>query len=78
MLFLLITILFSVAYCVLNCKLIRRRPRKWTGAALIAVGSISTYSLDSHMEEMFIWGFVAAWCIGLELYFNCDKYKGYY
>lgn len=65
-------------YYLLNHKLIHKRPRKWTGLALITLGSIATFTLDNHIDDFFIWGFVVAWCIGLELFFNCEKYKDYY
>jgi hypothetical protein len=78
MLFILGIFLSCTAYFVLNRKLIHKRPRKWTGLALIIVGAIATFTLDTRIDDFFIWGFVVAWVIGLELFFNCEKYKDYY
>lgn len=78
MLFILGIFLTCAAYYLLDRTLIHKAPRKWTGLALISVGATATFTLDSHIDGFFIWGFVVAWCIGLELFFNCEKYKDYY
>jgi hypothetical protein len=78
MLFLFGLFLTCTIWYLLNHKIRQRQQRKYAGLALIMAGASATFMLDSQVDDFFIWGFVVAWCIGLELFFNCDKYRDYY
>ena len=78
MLFLLGLLLTCTIWYLLNRKIRQRQKRKHVGFALILAGASATFLLDSRVDNFFIWGGVVAWCIGLELFFNCDKYRDYY
>jgi hypothetical protein len=78
MLFLLGCFLAWTACYVINRKLVHKRPRQWAGVSLITLGATGTIFLETHLNDVLIWGFVVAWGIGLELFFNCEKYKDYY
>ncbi|MFJ5296837.1 hypothetical protein ACIQAL_09960 [Pseudomonas sp. NPDC088368] len=78
MLFLSGLFLTLTSWYPLNHKIRQQQQRKYFGLALIMAGASATFMLDSQVDDFFIWGFVVAWCIGLELFFNCDKYRDYY
>jgi len=78
MLFILAVFLSCTAFYLLTHKIKHRQKRKWTGLALIAAGATATITLDTVIEEPNLLGFVVIWCIGLELFFNCDKYRDEY
>jgi len=78
MLFILAVFFFCTAYYLLNHKIRHRKRRQWTGLALVTLGATATITLDTVIEEPHLLGFVVIWCIGLELFFNCDKYRDEY
>jgi hypothetical protein len=78
MLFILAVCLFCTAYYLLNHKIRHRKRRQWTGLALVTLGATATFFLDTLIEEPYIYSFTVIWFIGLELFFNCDKYRDEY
>lgn len=78
MLFILAVCLSCTAFYLLNHKIRHRKRRQWSGLAHIAVGATATFTLDTLIDEPYIYGFVVIWVIGLELFFNCDKYRDEY
>lgn len=78
MLFILAVCLFCTAYYLLNHKIRHRKRRRWTGLALVTLGATATFFLDTLIEEPYIYSFTVIWFIGLELFFNCDKYRDEY
>jgi hypothetical protein len=78
MLFILAVCLSCTAYYLLNHKIKHRQKRKGSGLVLIAVGATATITLDTVIEEPYLYAFTAIWFIGLELFFNCDKYRDEY
>lgn len=78
MLFILAVCLSCTAYYLLNHKIRHRKPRQWTGLALVTLGAAATFTLDTVIEEPYLYAFTVIGCIGLELFFNCDKYRDEY
>lgn len=78
MIFLLGIVLACTAWCLLNQKIRDKQRRKEVGLAMIAAGATATFALDAYLHQFFIWGFAVAWCIGLELFFNADRYRDEY
>ena len=70
--------LAGLGYYLLNRRIRHRRRRKSTGLVLIILGASATIGLDTWVDDIFVWGFVAIWCTGLELFFNDNKYRDEY
>lgn len=78
MLILLSLILTCSGWYWINRKVRHMQRRKCVGSALIAAGAGATLIFEYHLRDILLWGFVALWCLGLELFFNRDKYRDEY
>jgi peptidoglycan/LPS O-acetylase OafA/YrhL len=78
MIFLLGIVLSCTAWYWLNYKIRHKQGRQCVGLLLVFGGATATYTLDAHLDQFFIWGFAVAWCIGLNLFFDADKYRDEY
>ncbi|MFK3970435.1 hypothetical protein ACI2KS_06860 [Pseudomonas sp. NPDC087358] len=66
------------AFHLTNYKLRYKKQRKRIGLILIVSGATAALILEQQLDDAYVWAFVVAWCTGLELWFNCDKYGGNY
>lgn len=78
MIFFLGIVLACAAWYLFNQKIRHKQCRKDVGLAMVVGGATATFTLDAYLHQFFIWGFAVAWCIGLELFFNADKYRNEY
>jgi hypothetical protein len=70
--------LVLATYLLINHKVRYRKQRRRLGLILIATGATATLLFDQKLHDFYIWVFVATWCTGLQLWFNCEKYGGHY
>jgi hypothetical protein len=78
MIFLLGIALSCAAWYLIDHKVRHKQRRQYVGLALSFGGAFAAYTLDVFLDQFFIWGFVVAWCIGVNLFFNADKYRDEY
>jgi hypothetical protein len=67
-----------ISYFLINHKVRYKKQRKRIGCVLVVAGASSTVLFDQVLHDFYVWAFVVAWIIGLELWFNCEKYGGNY
>lgn len=74
MLLLLALTIFCISTYLLTHKVRNRTHRKWIGLAMVTLGGTTTFGLNGEIDDTYIYGFLAVWFIGLELFFNRNEY----